>query len=318
MRMSRVHRLVLAIALGAVIGIVPPPAHARQTPHDTIVFQHDGDIYTIQPDGSELRRLTSSGDNRTPAWSPNGKRIAFVSGRAGNLDVYVMRRDGSEVVNITNTPGNELTPDWHPGGKSLIYTARPEGNRHHHLFTIRLPHGSPRQLTFDRFLNDYPTNNGESDASYSPDGRFILATQRTGDEGSAPAIFLTRMNADGSGSAMLTIGIDDEREGAYSPQGDRVVLAASQDYAYEARPHNLFITNPDGSGTTQLTHSVEFGEPEYRNPSWSPDGRRLVFSSRGQTPARSGLHIMETDGTGLRALTAGVEPDWQAPRRHRR
>jgi TolB protein len=82
----------------------------------------DGDfeIYTMRPDGSRVRQLTFNDgpEDRAPAWSPDGRRIAFHSNRdAPYGEIYTMRADGSQQVNRTKHPAYENDADWHPVAK---------------------------------------------------------------------------------------------------------------------------------------------------------------------------------------------------------
>ena len=73
-----------------------------------------GDIYTVRPDGSGLRRLTRFGSEfqlGELSYSPDGKRIAFTKG-GDERDLYVMRTDGSGIHRITRTALSENSPDW--------------------------------------------------------------------------------------------------------------------------------------------------------------------------------------------------------------
>jgi Tol biopolymer transport system component len=89
----------------------------------------DFDIYTVHPDGSELRKLTNSHSNDAhPIWSPNGNWIVFSSARKGfkdegmlnpggpqpNGELFVMRADGSEVSQLTDNQWEDATPTWRP------------------------------------------------------------------------------------------------------------------------------------------------------------------------------------------------------------
>lgn len=75
--------------------------------------RNDLDLYVINADGSNLQRLTSTAAfDVTPAWSPDGRRIAFATERDGNAEVYVMNADGSGVTNLTRNPANDQSPFW--------------------------------------------------------------------------------------------------------------------------------------------------------------------------------------------------------------
>ena len=89
---------------------------------------HGGDwnIYSVSADGTNPVNLTNSpAEDRDPAWSPDGSRIAFSSDRNGNrdgdFDIWVMNADGSEAVSLTNTPSRETQPDWSPDGSKLVF-----------------------------------------------------------------------------------------------------------------------------------------------------------------------------------------------------
>jgi Tol biopolymer transport system component len=94
------------------------------------------DIYVINVDGSGLKRLTTAfGEDRSPQWSPSGQQIAFMSRRdntptdapPGTGEIYLMNSDGSEQINITQSPWHEDTPSWSSDGKLIVYEAVADG-----------------------------------------------------------------------------------------------------------------------------------------------------------------------------------------------
>ena len=69
----------------------------------------------MNADGSGLTRLTDNlADDRFPAWSPDGRRMAFTSDRDGNKEIYVMNADGSAQTRLTNNPDHDMDPAWSP------------------------------------------------------------------------------------------------------------------------------------------------------------------------------------------------------------
>jgi TolB protein len=71
-------------------------------------------IYLMNPDGSEIQQMTTSGANEDPAWSPDGRHLVFTSSRSGTKDVYVMHADGSGQKRLTRNARNNFGPDWSP------------------------------------------------------------------------------------------------------------------------------------------------------------------------------------------------------------
>jgi len=80
------------------------------------------DVFTVKTDGTGLRQLTDDiFQDRTPRWSPDGKRIAFMSNRTGNWQVWTIKPDGSGLEQLTDAPGNgAAAPTWSPDGARLL------------------------------------------------------------------------------------------------------------------------------------------------------------------------------------------------------
>jgi TolB protein len=175
-------------------GAGPVPAAAQpfqSVTGGTIVFQSDVQgrpkIFAMDVATGQVRPLTTGTDWRdeSPRWSPDGQFIAFTSNRAHygaqpeagtpDLDIYVMRADGSQVRRITTDPGNDHDPSWLPDGASLVFSS--DRASRGDLYQVRVDDGHTERLTTN-FVGRAIM------PAVSPDGRrvaFAAQTLRVGD-----------------------------------------------------------------------------------------------------------------------------------------
>lgn len=283
---------------------------------------------------------STRGDVQTPAWSPDGRKLAFVSGRDGNSEIYVMNADGSAQENLTRQPANDSHPSWSPDGRKLVFVSRRDGNSEIYVMN---PDGSGL-----RNLTRTPSN--DLDPAWSPDGRAIAFVQKKCMRNprdklcsTAYETYLFIVNADGSGLRRLTtqrarvfnpswsadgktirygrslVRADGSgyRElprsiplaGAWSPDGQRIAVVQVAHSPADARNPTklgLFVMNADGSNPRRVAGKATSGDP-----AWSPNSRRIAFrrfdGQLGFGRGPSDLFIVDADGSGLRRLTRGVE-----------
>ncbi len=264
------------------------------------------DIFVMNADGSNLRQLTSNPlaslspqidmyTDFAPAWSPDGKQIAFTTARnntmttVNNLDIYLMNADGSDpqpwYASGSQGPGEfDMQPAWSPDGDWIAFATNRSGGCSIRIFPVEAGPGG-------RVAAQFYDVNGLAHPSWSPDGSRIVFA-KTALDSAVSEIYV--VGADGSGLAQLTTLGAHSTTPEWSPD--------SQKIAFHSNPggsDNIYTMNPDGTGLAQLTWDT--GDSYF--PSWSPDGRRIIFSSSRLGNDRVLLFVMDADGSNVVQLT---------------
>ena len=171
------------------------------------------EIYVMNADGSGVKRLTvNPAEDFSPAWSPDGARLAFDSNRDGNYEIYVMNANGSGVTNLSSHGEWDVAPAWSPDGKRIAFSSDRDGNWE--IYDMSAGGSGVTRLTVNPAEDDRP--------SWSPEGSRILFASTRHDpdpENCDPncnhEIYV--MNADGSGPARLTDHPAHDWDPAWSP-----------------------------------------------------------------------------------------------------
>ena len=265
-------RGVETLVLLTLVGVVLAGCGGEQPTRSDLAFVSTRDgayaIFTMGAHGSGQKRLTEGDTDPSkpeglflqvePAWSPDGKTIAFSSSRSGSFDIYVMRADGTGTRRLTSTDADDGHPTWSPDGTSIAFSRGSPGD----IYVMSADGSDPRVLLGD------PT--GETEPAWSPDGASIAYTQR---EPGSPVRELWVMRSDGTGSERLTSLGASSLNPAWAPDSKRIAFASN----VVATLYDIYVLAVGQKNARRLTRDG----PDTFEPAWSPDGTEIAFSQDG-------------------------------------
>jgi TolB protein len=225
-------------------------------------------------------------DDMWPAWSPDGRHIAFVSTRDGDPEVYVMDAAGTAARRLTRTPGRDAHPYWSPDGRRIVFQS-PRDDGHTRIFVMNADGSDQRAITGNRGFCGVPV--------WSPDGT-VIAFQCTEDlarTATDKPWKLFTVTADGGELRQLTQGPGNDQVPNWSRDGRRLVF-----YSDRSGVDQLYRLEFPGGAVAPLTRDT-FAN---RAASWSPDGRTLLFQSERHGEP-SDIYRMDANGGNARRLT---------------
>lgn len=283
-----------------------------------------GDIYTVQADGTNLRRLTAGDEvDLHPAFSPDGSRIAFrtFEDGTGNDSIVVMDAGGAGRKVLATSHSGTLdcirsAPAWSPDGARLLFSTTESCTNSLGLMIVPADGAAPATSLLPAGMNG-------TLASWSPDGKRIafLGSEGGGytgvyvidvDESGVPAGGVSARRVGPGSPGPLVDAISAPR---WSPDGTEVAADNGAKIFAVGATDGFSIHKADGSGT-------RLDVPNGHNPEWSPDGRRLAFHRQVdqsewfmERPCTVRMWVIDADGTDERRLDpladgCGAGPTW--------
>ncbi len=250
------------------------------------------DLYVMDRDGEEVRQITShqAGDYY-PTWTPDGKGLIFSTDRNGraelgrqDLDVYSIDVDTGKLTALVTDGANEIFPRMSPDGNKVAYVSD-------HVSDRRVYHLMVRDLATQSDLNLTPMEFEAFDPVWSPEGdQLVYSAPNPLTKDNKYDLFL--VNADGTGTRVLTSNPDHDFNADWSPDGFTLAYQAPVNGVVQI--HLFDLETGDSYPVTEVAAHND-------SPNWSPDGSEIAFVS--QRDGNLEIYRMNADGSDVVRLT---------------
>ena len=257
---------------------------------DSAKDKSDNDIWMTSWDGATTLRLTSSPESESaPRWSPDGRYLAFLSGRqeGKGAQIWLLDRRGGEAQRVTQLRGGVSEFAWSPDSKKLVLVVDEETDSV--LKKDTAEHKTPKPIVIDRY-------------NFKRDVAGYLGSKRS---------HLSLFDVETKKTETLTSGLDDDGTPSWSPDGRMIAFVRGPVAEPErSRDDDVFVIEARAGATAKRL--TNFIGPDGGRPAWSPDGKWLAFF-RGDEPkyqaySLSKLAIVPSDGSApARVVTEALD-----------